>query len=409
MKTILATAYAINPYKGSEDGMGWNFVSQIARFNHVIAVTRKNNRDAIEKYIQENPSEIYQNIDFLYFDLPYWMRFWKKGGRGAMLYYYFWQLFMVLFLQKKKIRYDLIHNVNFHNDWTPSLLWMTGKPFVWGPVGHHPAIPRFLLDDIYGRKALFKDRLTWLTKQLFWNFDVLLRMGVMRSKIVLAMNSDVADKMHVAPSKIRIFPSVGSEKHATKDHPKHGFEVLSIGRFVPLKGFDMTIKAFATFYHQLSKREQQEVKLTLVGDGPYKEALINMAYKLHIEHAVTFIAWIEREKLAKIYQRASLFLFPSHEGAGMVVSEAMSYGLPVVCLDNSGPGEFVNHACGLKVNEKSYSETITALADHVTTLYTNKRLRNRLSKGARARFNAIFDWNRKGEQLADIYKEVLHG
>ena len=39
-KTILATAYAINPYKGSEDGMGWNFVLQIAKFNRVIALTR---------------------------------------------------------------------------------------------------------------------------------------------------------------------------------------------------------------------------------------------------------------------------------------------------------------------------------------------------------------------------------
>ncbi|HMV91811.1 MAG TPA: hypothetical protein PKA40_19345, partial [Cyclobacteriaceae bacterium] len=86
MKTILATAYAINPSKGSEDGTGWNFVMQIARFNRVIVVTRKNNRRPIENYQHFNPDERYALITFLYFDLPKWMRFWKRGGRGALLY-----------------------------------------------------------------------------------------------------------------------------------------------------------------------------------------------------------------------------------------------------------------------------------------------------------------------------------
>ena len=45
-----------------------------------------------------------------------------------------------------------------------------------------------------------------------------------------------------------------------------------------------------------------------------------------------------------------LFSFPSHEGAGMVVAEAMSFGLPVVCLNNEGPGEFITTNCGFAVH-----------------------------------------------------------
>jgi len=75
MKKILASAYAINPYKGSEDGMGWNFVLQIAKYNQVIAITRENNRPHIEKYIAENPNALYQQIQFLYFDPPFWSIF----------------------------------------------------------------------------------------------------------------------------------------------------------------------------------------------------------------------------------------------------------------------------------------------------------------------------------------------
>ncbi len=43
---VLITAYAVNPYKGSEDGMGWNFILQAARFQRVVAVTRRNNGPA---------------------------------------------------------------------------------------------------------------------------------------------------------------------------------------------------------------------------------------------------------------------------------------------------------------------------------------------------------------------------
>ena len=68
------TAYDINPYKGSESGTGWNFVLQAASYNRVIAITRKNNKPNIEKYIEEFGIEI-SNITFYYYDFPYYLRF----------------------------------------------------------------------------------------------------------------------------------------------------------------------------------------------------------------------------------------------------------------------------------------------------------------------------------------------
>ena len=50
---ILLTAYDINPYKGSEAATGWNFTIQATRKNKVVAITRKNNKQNIEKYIKE--------------------------------------------------------------------------------------------------------------------------------------------------------------------------------------------------------------------------------------------------------------------------------------------------------------------------------------------------------------------
>ena len=103
--------------------------------------TRKNNQEPIDAYLADNPLPANTTLKFAYFDLPYWMRFWKKGGRGAMLYYLMWQKGIVGFIKKQNIEFDITHNLNFHNDWSPSYIWKLDKPFVWGPVGHHPEIP----------------------------------------------------------------------------------------------------------------------------------------------------------------------------------------------------------------------------------------------------------------------------
>ena len=87
MRTILTTAYAINPFKGSEDGMGWNHILQIAKYSNVIAITRKNNLPEIKRYIVEHELNDL-NIEFYGYDLPYWLRFWKRGQNGAMAYFY---------------------------------------------------------------------------------------------------------------------------------------------------------------------------------------------------------------------------------------------------------------------------------------------------------------------------------
>jgi len=103
---------------------------------------------------------------------------------------------------------------------------------------------------------------------------------------------------------------------------KDTFTIISIGRFVPLKGFDLCLKSFAKFYHNLNQKSKSKVKLQLIGKDPQLYFLKNLAKKLDIKNAVEFIAWMNRVQLKEKYQSSHLFLFPSHEGAGMVVPEA---------------------------------------------------------------------------------------
>ena len=405
-KTILASCYAVNPYKGSENGMGWNFVYQIARYNKVIAITRKNNKEMIDHYMNHNQDEVFKNITFLYFDLPYWLRFWKKGGRGAMLYYYLWQKRIVPFIKKQNLHFDITHNVNFHNDWTPSSLWKLNKPMVWGPIGHHPEIPEHYLNP-YPLKYLLQDRVTWFIKNCFWELSFSLQKTKNKSDHILGMNSGVAKALKISTEPFSILPSVATEDNFSGEISiKNGFSIISVGRFVPLKGFDLTLLSFANFIESIAIEDRMNCKLTLVGTGPEKELYKTIIAQNHLEMYVEIIEWIDRTELMKLYKKSSVFLFPSHEGAGMVVAEALSFGLPVVCLNNQGPGEFINSECGFAVTQLEYNKTILELKEALSALYFDKKLLQQMSINARKHYLDKFTWDSRGDYLKTIYNTL---
>src|SRR5437588_10456375 len=96
-RRVVVSAYACEPEKGSEPGVGWNWVCQIAKRCAVWVITRNSNRAAIEAALVSNPMP---NVHFVYFDFPRWATFWKRGRRGGQSYYYLWQL-AVFFVARK--------------------------------------------------------------------------------------------------------------------------------------------------------------------------------------------------------------------------------------------------------------------------------------------------------------------
>lgn len=403
---VFASAYAINPYKGSEDGMGWNFILQIARNCKVIAVTRKNNGPSIEKYKSEHPEleSLYHNIEFRYYDWPKWMLFWKKGPVLSLIYYYFWQLGLALKYRYLRRQVDVVHNLNFHNDWTPSFLWLWRKPFVWGPVGHHPRIPKAFIRPFYSQKTFLMDRFLWTLKNIFWKLDPFLKITKYSADHIFCMHEEASKKLNLS-SRFSILPSVASEE-VDAPLPQSGFNVLSAGRFVGLKGFDITIRGFHAFFTQLTELEKKNTTLTLVGSGPEKEALLDLAESLGVTSALKIIEWIPREELKKIYRTSSVFLFPSHEGAGMVVAEALSYGVPVLCWDNCGPGRFIHPQSSLRVPYNPSQDWVSAFGIKLLQLKNDSQFYAVERKLARERFLSSFLWENRAEELYSVYRKV---
>jgi glycosyltransferase involved in cell wall biosynthesis len=403
MKTILATTYAVNPYKGSEDAMGWNFVCQIARFHKVIAITRENNREHIEKFMDAHQDKLYDNIQFMYYDLPKYLRWWKRGTWGAMLYFLMWQKGVICFIKRKQMDFDIAHHLNFHNDWSPSYLWQLSKPFVWGPIGHHPSIPAAFRSTMPLANKL-KGLLTNLIKRYFWNWSNALEQTKKHADYILCMNNSVQEVLDLTENNYLVCPSVATQDYGwLPEREETTFQVLSAGRLVHMKGFDLTLRAFAKF---VSRNPQVNTVLTIVGDGPEKNRLVELANSLGVTSQLNIIDWIPRAELMMIMKRASVFLFPSHEGAGMVVAEALSFGVPVITLDNYGPGQFTAPAYGVVVGTATYQDTVDRLAEGLADTCKNKEKYQAMRVAARKAFEEKFAWDRRGETLQAVYSNL---
>ena len=103
-----------------------------------------------------------------------------------------------------------------------------------------------------------------------------------------------------------------------------------------------------------------------------------------------------------------MLVHPSlHDSGGWVCLEAMAAGRPVVCLDLGGPAMQVTEESGIRVRAESAGDTIDGLARAFDRLASDAGLRARLGAAGRLRMAGEFTWDRKGEQFATLYREVI--
>lgn len=114
------------------------------------------------------------------------------------------------------------------------------------------------------------------------------------------------------------------------------FYIVSAGRLVPRKGFDILIRA-------LARVADLSWTVTIMGDGEEKECLKVLAHSLGIADRVSFTGFTSRDLFWQEMQRAHLFALASyHEGLGLVYQEAMYCGLPIVTTSNGGQVDFLS-------------------------------------------------------------------
>jgi glycosyltransferase involved in cell wall biosynthesis len=149
------------------------------------------------------------------------------------------------------------------------------------------------------------------------------------------------------------------------------------------------------------------MQLTLIGQGPEKASLQQIAEACQLPSSVIlFVDWLTRSELDQYFATSKLYLFPSHEGAGMVIPEAFSYGLPVVCFDNYGPGELVNDSCAIRIPYSNPEASIAAFSRAIGVYLHDEDFRSKHSENALQVFKNSYTWSRKALVFQAIYDEI---
>jgi len=404
---ILLSAYACEPDRGSEPGIGWQWATRLAQCGHdVYVITRANNEPSIRKAMAAKPIP---TLHFEYFDLPRWLSFWKRGGRGVQLYYFLWQLmtFPLAMSLHRRRRFDVVHHLTFGVFRHPSCLAFLDAPFVFGPVGGGEFAPRSLREGLS-----FGARLRESVRDLanaYARVDPLLRSVLKRATKILCKTEETRNCVpQTYHAQCEVFLEIGTEQTAgdtqppvplERDAAASGLRVLYVGRLVYLKGLHLALPAFAKLLEHYPAS-----RFTIVGSGPEELSLRRLSEQLGVAHAIDWIAWLPRAEVLDMYPRNDVFLFASlHDSSGNAVLEAMTAGLPVVCLKRGGPATIVDSFSGIGVGADRSSLAIQQLGDALHLLASNVSLRMHLSRGAHARANNYFSWRNQIERMNALY------
>ena len=400
---ILISAYACEPEIGSEPGIGWNWAQQMGRYHEIWVMTRANNQEPIEKALAAKPLP---NVHWVYFDLPRWARFWKKGERGLHLYYYLWQIgaYFVARKLRRRVSFNLVHHVTFGNYWIPSFMALLPVPFVWGPVGGGESAPRSFWRSFSLRgKAyeLLRDLVRFLAE-----FDPFVRLAARRAAVGVATTAETAVRLRgLGCRKVMVLSQVGlpREEIAQLGGSAVGqcnpFRLVSIGNLLHWKGFELSLRSFAHFQSRFPAAEYW-----IIGDGPERNRLRKLAQRFGVAGSVTFWGAIPRRQVLEKIAECDVLFHPSlHDSGGGVCLEAMAAGRPVVCLDLGGPALQVTEDTGIKVPATLPEQVVSDLAAAMMQLAGDPDLRIRLGVGARQRVREHFDWDQKGIFMANIY------
>ena len=173
--------------------------------------------------------------------------------------------------------------------------------------------------------------------------------------------------------------------------------ILSVGRLVYQKGFDLGIRALARLKHL-------DWQWYIAGDGPEMNALKSLAREQGISDRVTFLGWQSREELIQCYRQSNLFLFPSrHEGMPNAVLEAMASGLPVIASRISGNEELVEHEkTGLLVE----AENLDSLTSTLQEFIQDPALRQKMGAASRQRVEELYSWENTAKQYAALLEDI---
>lgn len=209
--------------------------------------------------------------------------------------------------------------------------------------------------------------------------DALSRLGFSKSNITLVHNGVDLSKVNVNANRRLARPTI-----------------LYLGRIKKYKRVDRLINLMPQIVSKVPN-----ARLFIAGWGTEGAKITDASMRSIIRKKVKIIGPVSESEKKDLYSKSWVFVNPSmHEGWGLTVIEANSFGLPAVAYKVPGLSESISH------NKSGYlATTDSELVGYITELLTNSKTRQRLSKGA-LRWAQNFSWDKSSDKFMSILKTL---
>jgi len=200
----------------------------------------------------------------------------------------------------------------------------------------------------------------------------------------------------ISASKLRMVPyGVNLTRFSPAEKKPEKFTILFVGQVSLQKGVQYLLQAFKAAC-------LSNAKLVIVGQLNVDFQTIYKQYKN--DPTIIFYGAVSQEQLVKMYQTASVFVLPSlQEGFGMVLLEALSCRVPLICTDHTaGPLLIENNDCGFVVPIRD----VGALTAKLLFLYNNPEVAEQMGKRGASKMKN-FSWDVYGEKIFNVYQALL--
>ncbi|NFO11339.1 glycosyltransferase family 4 protein [Clostridium botulinum] len=287
-------------------------------------------------------------------------------------------------------KYDLVITTEYSQ--IMSLLWTRYNPKVVlynGPYYNMFKIP--FTEKIYD--LLFTKKLNKSLDKVFTKSDLakeyLKEKGFENVKTLgVGLDTDVFDKVNNPSEKVI----------KLKEFMKKNKSILYVGSLIERKNFRFTLQVF-----EKVNKENSELKLVVIGNG--KKSYVEKSLKLINENArknIIFINKIDNKFLKYIYPEAEVFMLPSKlEIFGMVLLEAMYFGVPVVTSLNGGSGTLIENKVNGVIIDKF---NIDMWAKEILNICLNKNYSESLRINSKNTIKNNFSWGKISENFIKSLK-----
>ena len=175
---------------------------------------------------------------------------------------------------------------------------------------------------------------------------------------IIAASSQTYAEFAEYRDKLFFVPEPGIGRSLCFDDPRRPepgakLELIFVGGLIPCKACDLALRAAAPLLRS------DLARFSILGDGPERNRLEQLARSLGIEKAVSFCGWVSHAEVLRRLRSADVMVFPSVRdfGAG-VVFEALATGAVPVVADFGGPGDIVHPEVGYKVPLTNESDRV---------------------------------------------------